>query len=107
MPVVDGVNGGFCKEEVKPVAALQLHAVALVEFALSVVLPVKHIGFAPTVGPLDVGTGFTLTGVVKNAPVLQPLPVVLTVTLYTVVPAVVGTAVVGVPVVAPMPVPLQ
>ena len=61
--VAVGLNTGFCNAEVVPLEPVQLHAVALLEFALKVAVPPTQI--APLfVAPLEVGTGLTVTVVV-------------------------------------------
>ncbi len=76
--VTVGVITGFCNAEVVPFEPVQLHAVALLELALSVAVPPTQI--APLfVAPLEVGTGLTVTVVKYIVLGLQPLPVLLTV----------------------------
>ena len=69
---------GFWIVDVYPAGPLQFHAVALLELALSVADPPKHIG-PSFVAPVDEGTGLTVTAVVYTVAGLQPLPVLLTV----------------------------
>ncbi len=71
MPVTVGVAVGFCNEDVNPAGPLQLHAVAFVELAESVTVPVAHIG-PLLVAPVEAGTVFTVAVTVA----IEPHPLV-------------------------------
>ena len=71
--VIVGDTTGFCRELVEPSDPIHDHAVALLEFALSVAVPPVHIGLLVTVAPVDDGTGFTVTTCV----LVQPDPAVV------------------------------
>ena len=58
-----GVIAGFCAAELEPSEPVHDQAVALLEFALSVTVPLLQIG-PLLVAPVDVGAVFTVADVV-------------------------------------------
>ena len=71
-----GVIVGFCAADDDPSEPVQDQAVALLEFALSVTVPLLQIG-PLFVAPVDVGDAFTVTVVVYTVAGVQPLPLEL------------------------------
>ena len=73
-----GVIAGFCAAELEPSEPVHDQAVALLEFALSVTVPLLQIG-PLFVAPVDVGDALTVTVVVYTVAGVQPLPIALSV----------------------------
>ena len=74
----DGDTVGFWSVDVDASDPVHNHAVALLELAVSVAVPVAHIG-PLFVAPVDVGVAFTVTVVGYTVVGWQPLGAALTV----------------------------